>query len=125
MDRKIAIGFILVLCVVVGVGYYLTSKNDKEYIPTQNKSNGAYSKIDEDGSLKLNGDYSTEEERILYYFGQLGIAGGITKIDTASMLNVGLPSLVAEYNPEYYYMITAPTESYIAFYYNGELITNY
>lgn len=125
MNRKIAIVFVIVLCGAICTGYYLMSKNEKKYIPTTNRSDVTYSEINEDGDLKLNGDYSTEEERILSYFGQLGITGGITKIDTASMLNAGLPSLVAEYNPEYYYIVTAPTKSYIAFYYNGELITNY
>ena len=117
---------IAIIGVIIAYGIY-KNENHNVYNPNNTEvETPPYSSIGEDGSVTIEGaNVTNEETKVLEYFAANGIQAGIIKVTTSSMEEVGVPDIVAEYNPEYFYYVNTSNETYIALFNDGELITNY
>lgn len=125
---KLVIGIVAIIVIAIIVSYVIYSKeNHNIYSPDSTEiETPPYSFIGEDGSVTVEGtDVTSEETEILEYFAANGIQAGVIKVLTSSMEEVGVPDIVAQYNPEYFYYVNTENETYVALFNNGELITDY
>lgn len=127
MNKKIFFG-VVALTIVAGLIAMLTFafSNNKEYDDfVDGDKKIPYSEITDESVEIRGGDVTSEEERVLKFFANLGVSGGIQKIDVSSYSDVEPPEIVQQYDVEYYYLVTTATYTYTAIFVDGELLTNY
>ncbi len=125
---KIAIGIVVVVVIAIVISYVTYSnQNHNVYTPDNIEiEEPPYSSIGEDGSVTVEGDNVTSEEKqILEYFAANGIQAGIIKSYVSDAGEADIPELVLQYNPEYFYYVNTANETYVALFNNGGLITDY
>lgn len=125
---KVIVGIVVIIAIGVIVTYSIY-KSENHNVYTQHDTEvetPPYSSIGDDGRVTIEGaDVTNEETKVLEYFAANGIQAGVIKVLTSSMEEVGVPDIVAEYNPEYFYYVNTSNKTYIALFNDGELITDY
>lgn len=125
---KVIVGIVVIIAIGVIVTYSIyKSENHNVYTQYDTEvETPPYSSIGDDGRVTIEGaDVTNEETKVLEYFAANDIQAGVIKVLTSSMEEVGVPDIVAEYNPEYFYYVNTSNKTYIALFNDGELITDY
>ena len=122
MNRRIIVGFIALICViVVSICIAIFMRRRASFEDYQNSTDQHYTIVD-DGNVYLYGDADYEETNVANLAAAYGYIGGITKMLLDDVGEGIIPDIASEYGAKYWYIITTSNGVHYAVVIDGDIV---